>query len=93
VNLPDDLCRFMIVMKVPYASLGDQLVKAKMRMIQGWYKADTLKKIIQSLGRGVRSKTDWCITYILDGCFCDLYLQSKSNLNPELVERIKFVEE
>lgn len=92
INLPDDKCRFMIVMKVPYASLADKLVQAKNDMIQGWYAADTIKKVIQSLGRGIRHKQDWCITYILDGCFIDLLRTTYGNLNPELLGRFKMIQ-
>lgn len=91
INLPDDDCRFMIVMKVPYPSLGDQLVKAKKDVIPNWYIGSTLKSIIQSLGRGIRHKEDWCRTYVLDGCFASVFNQTRSNLTPELVRRVQFV--
>lgn len=91
INLPDENCRFMILMKVPYASLANKLVKEKNDMIQGWYAADTIKKVIQSLGRGIRHKDDWCITYILDSCFIDLINKTYKNLNPELAGRFKFI--
>ena len=40
IDLPGDLCRFIIILKVPYASLKDKLVKAKMELFPSWYKAD-----------------------------------------------------
>lgn len=92
VNFPDDMCRFIIIMKVPYASLADKLVQAKSELIPGWYQADTANKIIQALGRGIRHKTDWCITYILDGCFMDLYYRDSSWMPPEFIGRMRMTQ-
>lgn len=92
VNLPDDLCRFMIVMKVPYPSLGDQLVKAKKDIIPNWYIGETVKTMTQSFGRGIRHKSDWCITYIVDGSFVSVFKQGGSMLAPELINRIRYVQ-
>ena len=91
LNFPDDMCRFMILMKVPYASLQDKLIEAKMENIKDWYQSDTMRKIIQAIGRGVRHKKDWCVTYVIDGCFCNIYYQFKDHLNPDFVKRIQFV--
>ena len=89
LNFEGDLCRFIIVMKVPYASLADNLVKAKMAVYPEWYTNDVINKMVQGVGRGVRSKDDWCETYIVDGCWNDVLTRS-SNLMPEkFVERMK----
>lgn len=68
LNFPDSLCRFQICIKVPYACLGSEYVKRKMEYVDGWYEYDVVNKLCQGIGRGVRHKTDWCKTYILDGC-------------------------
>ena len=91
VDLPGDLCRFIIILKVPYASLADKLVKAKMNLFPDWYKSDASNNIIQGIGRGNRSKDDWCITYIVDGCFEQLYNVTKEQYPKELQNRIKFI--
>lgn len=91
VDLPGDLCRFIIILKVPYASLADKLVKAKMNLFPDWYKSDASNNIIQGIGRGNRSKDDWCITYIVDGCFEQLYNVTKEQYPKELQDRIKFI--
>lgn len=89
LDLKDDLCRFIIVMKVPYASLGDALVSAKCNLIKGWYQADAICKILQGVGRGVRNISDWCVTYILDGCVWELLLYNHKSLPKEFMKRIK----
>ena len=73
LNFPDDLCRFQICIKVPYAYLGSEYVKKKKDYIDGWYVYDATTKICQGIGRGVRHKDDWCKTYILDGCIMNIY--------------------
>ena len=74
VDLPDDLCRCVIICKVPYISLGDPQVKARMKMPGGerWYLLKAVQTIVQMSGRGVRSETDFCDTYILDRQFGSL---------------------
>lgn len=88
VDLPDDLCRFMIILKVPYPSLGSEYVKAKMNYIKTWYQAQTVNQIIQCIGRGVRNEKDYCSIYILDGCFSNIMQQViKQDIN--IKNRIK----
>lgn len=89
LNFADDLCRFIIVLKVPYASLASKLVKAKMSVYPNWYVNDVINKMVQGLGRGIRSKTDWCESYILDGCWNDIMTRSSQFLTPTLMNRMK----
>lgn len=91
VDLPDDLCRFIIIAKVPYPNLKDKLVKAKMKLFPKWYDSETANSIIQGIGRGNRNPSDWCVTYILDGCFNNLYNKTSSQFPIELQKRIKFM--
>ena len=69
ISFNDDMCRFQIILKVPYPSLGDKFVSKKKDIVPGWYACEAATKIIQGVGRGVRSKEDWCYTFIIDGCF------------------------
>ena len=72
INLPNDLCRFQICIKVPFAHLGSEYVRKKKECVDGWYQYDVLNKLCQGIGRGIRHETDWCETYILDGCISSL---------------------
>lgn len=91
IDLPGDLCRFIIICKVPYPSLGSQLVRSKCELFPSWYDSTTSTEIIQGIGRGVRFNGDYCQTYILDGCFGRLYKNTKEQYSSELQSRIKFV--
>jgi ATP-dependent DNA helicase DinG len=71
VDLFDDLCRVQVIVKCPFPSLGDKQVSSRLRMPGGdlWYAVKTVRDIVQMTGRGVRSRTDWCQTYVLDQQF------------------------
>lgn len=66
VDLKDDLSRFQIIAKIPYPSYVEKRVQAKMKRFPLWYQSQTLTKLLQGLGRSVRSEDDWADTYVLD---------------------------
>lgn len=68
-DFKDDLARWQILPKVPYLSLGDKQVEAKAAKDPEWYSCETIKAIIQTCGRAVRSSSDHAVTYILDDDF------------------------
>ncbi len=72
VDLPDGLCRFQLLMKVPYPSLGDPFIKAKLALGDGWYKWKTVNSLLQAIGRSNRHADDWSTVYLIDGCFNDI---------------------
>lgn len=79
LDFKDDLSRFQIFFKVPYPSLGDPFIKAKLEESQEWYNYITSLQILQGIGRSVRSENDWAKTYLIDGCFFDFYNQNKKD--------------
>ena len=91
IDLPGELCRFIIIMKVPYPSLADKLVKEKMKLFPLWYNATTSNDIIQGIGRGVRFDGDWCVSYILDACFWKLYLETQDQYSNEFKNRLNII--
>lgn len=91
IDLPGELCRFIIIMKVPYPSLADKLVKEKMKLFPLWYNSTTSNDIIQGIGRGVRFDGDWCVSYILDACFWKLYLETQDQYSNEFKNRLNII--
>lgn len=89
LDFEGDLCRFIIIAKLPYASLGNNLVQAKMELYPNWYSYDCVNKITQGIGRGVRSENDYCSTYILDGCFADLVRRSGNLFSKTISSRFR----
>jgi ATP-dependent DNA helicase DinG len=66
VDLADDLSRWQIIIKLPFASLADKRIKHLATIFPTWYVNDVLKKIIQACGRSTRHNEDYSRTYILD---------------------------
>ena len=75
LDLKGRLAEFQIIFKVPYYYLDD-FIKFRLRTGQkledfrywsDWYQYSALEMVAQAAGRGVRSATDVCPTYILDG--------------------------
>ena len=89
VDLPDDLCRFIIIIKIPYPNISSKTVKAKMNIFPLWYESTTSNTVIQNIGRGVRNEKDYCTTFILDGCFTSLYRNTYEQYPVEIRNRIK----
>ena len=87
LDLSDDLCRFQMFFKIPYPSLNDPLIVAKLKENQTWYDWKTSIAIIQGSNRGIRHMSDYADTYILDGCFTDLI--NKNIFDKSFVDRLK----
>lgn len=69
IDLPDDLCRFQIIVKLPYPSLGDKRISELAKQNTDWYQSKMFTKLIQMTGRGTRNEFDHCDTFVLDGNF------------------------
>jgi Rad3-related DNA helicase len=91
LNFSDDLCRFQIIMKIPYPSLADKFVNRKKDISQKWYSDETAVSILQGVGRGIRHEKDWCVTFIFDGCFTYLAQSSWDMFPDEFKNRIQII--
>jgi Rad3-related DNA helicase len=73
-NFPNEQARGIFLLGVPYANYADPIVKAQMNyyehLSQGlgnrWYMMDAFRAANQALGRGIRSRDDWCHYWLLD---------------------------
>ena len=88
VDLKDDSSRFQVLCKVPYPYLGDKLVKKRMYKWKWWYPLQTAKTIVQSVGRSVRHKDDFAVTYILDSDWDRFYPRNKKYFPEEFKKSI-----
>lgn len=79
VDLKGDLCRFQIILKIPYPSIADARVKYLLmeKKQWTWYFQETAKDIIQMYGRAIRSEDDHAKLYIIDGSFNDVHKKTK----------------
>ncbi|RLJ03691.1 MAG: hypothetical protein DRP08_03245 [Candidatus Aenigmatarchaeota archaeon] len=90
VDLKDDLSRFQIIFKVPFGYLGDKSVEVRKKIDNEWYVIDALNKLIQGVGRSVRSPNDYAITIIFDKNFGILRSQYEKHF-PQWFLESKFV--
>lgn len=82
-----DICRFQIICKIPYPSLGDRRTKILATRDWSWYDYQTLKTLVQAVGRGCRAEDDFCSTYVLDSGF--KYFIGKANPTKDFKSCIK----
>jgi Rad3-related DNA helicase len=87
VDLKDDLARFQIIVKAPFLPIRDKRIEKLMKNNYDWYVNKMLCALIQSCGRGVRSKKDHCITYILDGAIVESVINNKHKLPKYFLDR------
>ncbi len=78
VDLKGSLSEFQIICKIPFPYLGDKVTKKKMSKWDWWYDTQTVRTIIQSMGRSIRSEDDKAVTYILDKDWARLIKKNKN---------------
>ena len=66
VDLPYDDCRYQILGKVPYPDTRNKIVKARVQEDPEYGAYIAAQQLVQAVGRGVRSKDDWCENFIID---------------------------
>ena len=66
IDLKGDLSRFQIILKAPYLSLNDDRIRARAQRDWQWYLYASTVKLLQGIGRSVRSPDDHAVTYLLD---------------------------
>jgi len=91
ISLDDELARFQIVLKISFANLGSKKIKARQKMMPEWYSWNACVQTIQEVGRGVRSETDYCDTFILDSNFSDLLKYNSHILPKHFIDSIKIL--
>jgi Rad3-related DNA helicase len=80
VDFKGDICRWQVLCKVPYPHLGDPQIRKRMEKEPEWYQWMTAVRLIQTYGRGMRSKGDFCKTYILDADFIRFFRRNAGML-------------
>lgn len=87
VDLADESSRFQVICKVPFPYLGDRVIQKRKELDKDWYAFQTAKTIIQSLGRSIRNKDDFAVSYILDGDWENFYRRNR-HLFPQDFHRV-----
>jgi Rad3-related DNA helicase len=83
ISLNDDAARLNILMRAQFANLGNIAVQKRMALPGGqqWYKEQTLRGIVQSMGRTTRTPTDFSTCVIAD-CRATRLIKENMDLLP-----------
>jgi len=84
VDLQGDDCRVVIIVKIPYPTLADKQISARLRLPggNGWYSMNTVRTLVQMTGRAMRSEEDHCEIYLLDRQFMQNVWRKSRQLLP-----------
>ncbi len=79
ISLDDEKARWQVIAKAAYPFMGDKRVSYRMDELNdwNWYAGKAAINLQQAVGRGMRSKDDWCHTYVLDKSAVDLIDRNK----------------
>lgn len=74
ISLDGDDARWQVIAKAAYPFMGDKRVNYRVNEMNDWtwYAGKAAINLQQAVGRGMRSKDDWCHTYVLDKSAADL---------------------
>lgn len=92
IDLPGDEARLNLIPILPYANLGDPVVKARMALPGGSseYALNMLITTIQQVGRTTRGETDHSITVVGDNRFAENVGRLKAELPKSFIEAIRW---
>jgi len=81
ISLEGSKCEFVIWIKAPFLSIGDRVVSQ--RLYSGnigklWYRSAMMLSVVQGCGRGMRSKGDQCVSYLIDHQINKVYMENPS---------------
>jgi Rad3-related DNA helicase len=79
VDLPG-MVGFQILAKLPFPDLGDEQTRRRRVQDPEWYEWVTACSLVQAYGRGVRTMTDQCDTWITDAAFKFFHARNKGYL-------------
>jgi len=65
-DFPEGECRWQIIVKLPYPDTRGVIIKARSKADRDFTAYLVMQQLIQATGRGVRSKEDWCETFVTD---------------------------
>ena len=89
LDLKNDLGRWQIICKVPFASLGDEVVIRRKEDHPEWYVSDAINRIVQGSGRVCRGIDDYGTTYIIDKNLAWLTKRHKNMFPPWWMDAVR----
>jgi len=65
-DFPGSDCEFIVIVKIPFIDTRSAVVRERGKDDNEWMPFQAMQTLIQSAGRGTRSKGDTCDVYVLD---------------------------
>jgi ATP-dependent DNA helicase DinG len=85
VNLCYSLCRFQIMVKVPFKNMYDPYVVERKKIDKNkWFDTSLCNDIIQTKGRGMRAVDDWCYIYTIDEMYVNICNEKRNDIREML---------
>lgn len=88
IDLPDDLGRFNIIVKLAFPNVGNGLWERRFNVSKDVYFGETAAVLEQSAGRTTRHADDYSTTYIIDSRASDFVRYSRRYLSDGFLERL-----
>lgn len=90
ISLDDERARWQAVAKASYPFMGDERVSYRVNEMGDWdwYANQAIIDLQQAVGRGMRSKDDWCVTYLLDSSFESLLDRNEHLFEPWFLDSV-----
>ena len=74
--------------KIPYPQLNEQ-VRYRSSLDPKWFYYQAVMSLMQAYGRGIRDKDDYCIMYIIDSSFIELFDYNRKFFNEYFIEAVQ----
>ena len=81
-DFPSSTCEYQIIVKAPYPDLRSKVMQRRMEVDRQYPAYQMALTLVQACGRGMRSKTDQCETFLLDDVISGVVKRS-SDLFPQ----------
>jgi len=73
-DFPYTDCEYQIIAKTPFPDTRSSIAAARIKATPGYREHQTMQKIVQASGRGMRAADDQCETFLIDNHFRDWFL-------------------
>jgi len=92
ISLDDWRARWQVIAKASYPYLGPEAKRANYRLNElndwNWYASNAVIDLQQAAGRGMRSKTDFCYTYVCDTSVAEMIEKNKWQFEDWFLEAV-----
>ena len=78
-DFPGDLCRYIVIAKIPFPDTRDPVVAARKDGDPDFSGFEIMQTLVQEAGRGTRSPDDWCEVFVTDGNWGHVWMNNSQH--------------